>query len=95
MSCNRVWLSEEVLQNHRAEAASLGIWLRPAIFLPERNEALVVKDEAEIEDAPVGRSDLTSLDTLFLRTSEGAQGVFQVHRVSWLTYLELQCTKTL
>ena len=84
-----VTVAKEVLNSHRKEAAGLGILLRPAVFRPQEKESAttaIVEATATQQQDESGGGDLTSLDTLFLRTCEGAQGVFQVHRVSRLPY---------
>ena len=62
--------------------------IRPPMFkaTTEHDTALVAAEEDELgvkEQGPE-KPDLTRLDALFLKTSEGAQGVFQVYRASWL-----------
>ena len=81
--------SQAVLDNSRAEAVGLGVFIRPRIFVPrtgsgsteDRGQAVVLDDGRE-EGSP--KEGLTALETFFLKSSEGAQGVFQIHKAIYL-----------
>ena len=81
--------SKAVLDDSRAEAVGLGLFIRPRIFMPETGSKsiedpgqAVVLDDGKEEGSP--KEGLTALETFFLKSSEGAQGVFQIHRAPYL-----------
>lgn len=80
---------QAVLDENRALAAGVGLYIRPHLDLeaepePAEEQALVVAAEPSVRK-PEARPDpveYARTDIAYLRTTGGQKGVFQVHKVS-------------
>ena len=75
---------------HRAEAAAIGLFLRPRLpeHMQQQQQAvdvLVLRQDEASEDAVqevASPSKYTRNETMYLRTTEGLKGVLQTHMVA-------------
>ena len=77
---------QAALADLRAPAAALGVFLRPRLF-PAPGTDLPVEEEEDEDGEPAASPEsatpkLTPTDTLYLTTSHGAEGVWEVHVAS-------------